>query len=446
MAAKSSIEIKRPKLPPGISYHSTPQGMRYRIRTSSKKLLAKWKASKIDELFETLTAAEKRLYELKFTYPTPEHWSRLAAQLSQPTVRQLLEKHYTEYYSKLKSSKSHKSRMNVICNMQINKNTKELILLGQDLSYKEMTKAQTLSFGDDVRISELKEFLNNFIESRKRQGIKNQTILNDLNYISTAARQAHNYFLNTEKIENPLELVDFKKLKPEVKYIDKRIKDNVAERIKQIILAHSRKAHYYNFFVFLAETGLRISEGLSIEVKDIDFEKGTIFLISKKNEKPRWIGITPSLYPIVKEQAAEKEPRTALFPYSKNTYQTKLRGIKKVLKEEGINFSWHYLRHTFISKSMTEKPISTVMNAIDITDFAHFNRRYLEPKMSEDAAIKMASQQSLTPQETQKIVGHSGLAITVETYTHEDKETELERLQRENEDLKKALKSLLVKE
>jgi len=144
----------------------------------------------------------------------------------------------------------------------------------------------------------------------------------------------------------------------------------------------------------------------------VDLEKSIIFLISKKNEKPRYLPITAKLRRTVQDLIKDKNPTDRLFPHSKNTYQTKLRTIKPALKEAGIKFSWHMLRHTFISNNIDNKNVFQLMNELDITNYQHFQERYLNEVEAEKVAIKLAQAKELTPHEVKQAVGHSSLEVT----------------------------------
>lgn len=399
----------------------------------------------IDEIYENLEAAENRLVALKYKQDEvkDQFYQKGLAALSDIKMRDLLDEHYKKYYSHLKSSKTHKSRLKVISETLIpTQHDKMASFAGKFLKLSEIDRSK-MEFGE-VPVKEYADYINAFITVRK-QKVKNQTIVNDLMFIHTALKNCGNYFTQLQNYESPLRVVNFKELPDQVTYKEKRLKPEARAEIERILIESSRKTHYHNLFVFLYETGVRISEALSILVKDCDLEKGTIFLISKKNDVPRYIGITKRLMPILKEQLSGKKSTDRVFPFTKEAYNTKLKNIKPRLAEAGIDFSWHMTRHTFISNSMDKKPLGTLMNELDINDLQHFQKRYLNPKRSEDIAIKIARAQQLTPDEVKTAVGHGSLDVTVGTYTHQANETQLEKLQRENEALKKTLNILMNK-
>lgn len=428
---------RRARLPMGISYHPTPSGIKYRIRIRSKKKLASLGTERaIDEIFDDLQQAEQRLLKLKYKKEDvqKEFVKQVADELKTITLSALLELHYEKYYSLQKSAKEHKSRMNVISNTLIPVDDPRISMLAHLRHTTIKPDSKEVPFGM-IPVVDYKVYLQSFIDKRK-QKVKNQTIVNDLMFLHTALKNANVYFKNIPKIVHPLEDVDFKTLKDQVTYRDKRLKPSIRTAVETILIEKSRLSHYHEMFVFLSETGVRISEALTILKADCDLEKGTIFLISKKNEKPRYLGITHRLKEVIEIRTKGKKQTDRLFPYSKETYQTKLKNIRPYLEQAGIRFHWHMLRHTFISNGMENKSVSTLMSEVDINNFQHFQEQYMNPLHAEKVAIKVAQAQALTPQEMQVLNGHGDPQVTIGTYTHTREPSKEEILIRQNEELK----------
>lgn len=443
--AKKPSPSRRPRLPTGISYHPTPSGLKYRIRIrSAKKLQALGAEKAIDEIFDDLKQAEQRLLKLKYKKEDvqQEFIRKAIEEINKVKLEDLFEVHFEKYYSKLKSAKEHKSRMNVISRTIIRSEDPQLIrFAGTNFSMSELVKDE-IPFGQ-IPVTDYKKYLQAFIDKR-REKVKNQTIVNDLMFIHTAIKNANVYFRDIPKVYHPLEDVDFKTLKDQITYTDKRLKPETRAQIETILIEKSRLSHYANMFVFLSETGVRISEALTIQKNDCDLDKGIIFLVSKKNGKPRYLGITERLKAVLTEQTKGKKLTDRLFPYSKETYQTKLKNIRPYLEQAGIKFNWHMLRHTFISNSMETKTVSKLMSEVDINNYQHFQEKYLNPRNAELSAIKVANAQQLTPDEIKTVAGHTDLQMTIGTYTHTRETTKEEQLLKENEELKTLL-SLLAK-
>lgn len=443
---KAPAPSRRPRLPTGISYHPTPSGLKYRIRVRSmKKLLALGADKPIDEIFDNLPQAEQRLIKLKYKKDDVkiEFYEKGLAQINSIKLETLLEVHFDKYYSKLKSAKEHKSRMNVIARTMVPvEDSRQMLFISTKFSMTDFNKDE-IPFGL-IPVTDCKKFIQAFIDKRKEK-VKNQTIVNDLMFLHTALKNANTYFKDIPKIHYPLEYVDFKTLKDQITYKDKRLKPETRIAIETILIEKSRVAHYRNMFVFLSETGVRISEALSILVKDCDLEKRIIFLISKKNDKPRYLGITAKLKEILLEQMHGKKLTDRIFPHSKDTYQTKLKNIRPYLEEAGIRFNWHMLRHTFISNAMETKTVASLMSEVDINNFQHFKEKYLDPIQSEKIAIKVANAQQLTADEVRIFGGHEDIQVSLGTYSHAREPTKEELLIKQNEELKTMLMVLTKK-
>lgn len=223
---KSLPPSRRPKLPTGLSYHPTPQGLKYRIRIrSEKKLKALGLTESLDEIFDDLATAEKRLLDLKYK---PNIIREANAQklikesadlLKTVTIEALCDEHYTKYYSQLKGAKEHRSRMKVICRTQVPTTDIRISMLSHVRFSQIRPDSSKIPFGM-VPVVEFEKYLPAFIEARKST-VKNQTVVNDLMFLNTALKNCHNYFRNIPPITAPLESVNFKALKDQVTYTDK---------------------------------------------------------------------------------------------------------------------------------------------------------------------------------------------------------------------------------
>ena len=444
---KKVAPSRRGKLPIGLSYHPTPQGLKFRIRIrSEKKYTALGFKKPVDEIYDDLAQAESRLVQLKYkredvkSSNDKKFLQDTIALAKTVTIDALCDEHYRKYYSTLKSTKEHKSRMKVICNTLVPSADSRIFMWANLRVDGVKPDSHRVPFGA-VPVIEYEKYLIAYIDERKKK-VKNQTIVNDLMFLHTALKNCHNYFRNIPQIHSPLKSVNFKTLKDQVVYTDKRLKPETRVKIEQILISNSRESHYADFFVFLSETGCRLSEALTIRVKDVDLTKSIIFLISKKNEKPRYLPITQKLRQTVQDRTKGKNLTDLLFPYSKHTYQTKLKNIKPHLDQAGIKFSWHMLRHTFISNNIDTKNVFQLMNELDITNYQHFQQRYLDEVEAERVAVKLAQAQVLTPQEVKQAVGHNSLEVTG-VYTHDRVPAAEETLKKENDELK-AMRPLVI--
>jgi len=117
-----------------------------------------------------------------------------------------------------------------------------------------------------------------------------------------------------------------------------------------------RKIRTMVLYTFLLETGARISEALSIRIKDIDFDNGEIPIIGKGG-KPRTLFLhDKSTYWIRKYLSKRMDDGEFLFVNragsSQWTYNDACRSFQRYKRLSGINkdFSIHTFRHTFATQ------------------------------------------------------------------------------------------------
>lgn len=98
--------------------------------------------------------------------------------------------------------------------------------------------------------------------------------------------------------------------------------------------------------------GLRISEAINLEVRDIDSTRMIIHLRRGKGNKDRFVGLSPKILDLLREYYRKYRPSKYLFE-GQNRPQYSTRSIQKILKRAcelaGIrkHVTVHTLRHSF---------------------------------------------------------------------------------------------------
>lgn len=413
----ASIPSKYPYIYP----YKLPSGeIRFRVRIRKKTFAGKPLLEPINEVYQTLEQAKKRLYDLEFGNALAERElvRNLILQGSNITIGELLEAHYKKRLEKKANAKYYKSKIGTIKNTLIDTEDNRITKVANfSFDLAGILNNDKTKFGDfhvnnfDITL------LNRFVDAR-REKVKPQTVANEVVLLNGALRDGHNLFTNLEQQENPLKGFNWKILKSEVTPRDKRVRPEHKKIIQELFLKHSRSNHYHDLFIFLHETGCRISEALSIKVADIDLNTRIIHLATKKNNKGRYIGISAELFPIVQARVEGKQGGETIFPYNRDTYEGKLTRIRPKLTAHGIKFSWHDLRHNYISNHLGSKNLLKIMNELNITDMQYFQSHYLDSIESEKAALKVAQGEALTPQEVANVVGHFGNLEQTQEYTN----------------------------
>ena len=218
-------------------------------------------------------------------------------------------------------------------------------------------------------------------------------------------------------LRNPMAQVIRPKSRKQTKLVRAMTLDEETKFVEYLQSQNIKDCPYRNEFLIQLFMGLRIGECLALTTHDIDLMHrkiyvhqtlshdidGTIILSNspKTQAGNRYLPIPDSLYPYIVEQmkyceSQELNEEKRLFkpPYNKLTNPENVnRALYKILNELGINhMSSHSLRHTYATRSI---------------------------------------EAGVTPVVLQKLMGHTDVAITLNTYTSvfdKYKETELEKV------------------
>ena len=409
---------------------------RFRVRVRTKKIGKRKLEAPVNENFGTLEEARKFLYELEFTekHKAPDLRLEILKATSVTTFSRLFEQY--QWFRKKQAQDSGKklnetdlkSRCKVICETLIPLQDDRI----QRLGGVEFKKQDFYESGNHRQFGEFAvknfsiEMLNKFVFSRLKK-VKAQTATNDVIMISSAIKMSADFFADCPRNNDPLKEFNWKLLAYTKIPKNKRLKTEQRIIVENLMIA-SKVPHYYQMFVFLTETGCRISEALATTVQDVDLTRAIINIISAKSNRRRALPITPKLFPIITELMGDKKSTAKLFKNSQNTYQTKLRTIRPQLQELGLKFTWHMCRHTFVSNNIDQRNELQLMHNMNIRDSEHFKAEYLDQLEAEKIAQKKARAEQLTPDETRQVVGHASIEQT-NHYTHfEESPNELTKL------------------
>lgn len=125
---------------------------------------------------------------------------------------------------------------------------------------------------------------------------------------------------------------------------------------------------YRDFFKLLLFTGLRRTEALSIEWKNVDFNERVIVIPETKNGDPLSLPISDFIFDMLRARFKKYGHRKFVFPAkSKSGHMMEpKKGIKKVIETSGVSFTCHDLRRTFAtyaeSLGISEYAIKRLMN------------------------------------------------------------------------------------
>ncbi|MDQ6817647.1 MAG: tyrosine-type recombinase/integrase [Actinomycetota bacterium] len=137
--------------------------------------------------------------------------------------------------------------------------------------------------------------------------------------------------------------------------------------------------------VVLWRSGLRISEALQLELRDVDLEAGTIRVRHGKGDKSRTVGIDEQTAALL---ARWIDRRRALSPGARSSVFCTLQGgridssyirrlLPRLARKAGIErrVHAHGLRHTYAAELAREKtPINVIRDALGHTSLAVTDR------------------------------------------------------------------------
>jgi len=123
-------------------------------------------------------------------------------------------------------------------------------------------------------------------------------------------------------------------------YTDKEIK-RLLEAVKQLPSKIGLRPYtYYTLFGLLAVTGMRMSESVSLQCKDVDLTQGILTIVQTKFGKSRLLPLHPSAQRVLKQYECRRD-RICPNPQDPNFF----------LSESGSRLTGGNVRHTFVKLS-----------------------------------------------------------------------------------------------
>lgn len=198
---------------------------------------------------------------------------------------------------------------------------------------------------DLITVTELAEWR----DERTTAGILGSTIRNHLNTLSAVYRHAASEW-GYQHLENPVARL---KRPPPGQPRTRRVSENEITRIKS-----ASESPYLAALIDLAiETGMRLSELVSLRWNNIDLDARTAFLPDTKNGHPRTVPLSLRAALTLRElrQGVVQRQDGALFPVTPHAVTVAFRrACRRVQKtSEGslaVNLRFHDLRHEAVSR------------------------------------------------------------------------------------------------
>lgn len=214
-----------------------------------------------------------------------------------------------------------------------------------------------------------------FITERRRQGIKDKTIKNDINTISAVYGYAlmMSYCADRDVPNFPSIRKLLKASKPKTRYFSEDDFDKLVAQCDGAI----------KFIVeFDVETGLRMEELLSLRWQEVDWQEKRIHILDTKNGKDRFVPLSGRALELLQQQLQRKlGPEYVIAKKNGERYSIPEKTFKLACKKANIKYSLHDLRRTFGSWRLqgvrgVKLDISQVSKVLGHSDIAITSRVY----------------------------------------------------------------------
>lgn len=203
--------------------------------------------------------------------------------------------------------------------------------------------------GEGMLITELDEtHIEHLCTTLDERGLTGSTINRYLASLSKMLRYA-----NERKAIYHLDRVPFIEWRAENKA---RIRFVLPEEEKEMIEVLTKRGDtdYLNFFLFLMDTGMRLSEAHRLCKRDVQISNDGqyyITLYDTKNGDDRGIPLTKRAKKIVADLIANKERKDSIFALNYWSIERVWREMREIMGlENDKQFVIHCLRHTFASR------------------------------------------------------------------------------------------------
>jgi integrase/recombinase XerD len=161
-----------------------------------------------------------------------------------------------------------------------------------------------------------------------------------------------------------------RKIQPFTQEEIKQLYNNIDKTFEHLPFAEQERKHEQLKLIFALYygCGLRMSEGLKLTTKDIDFDKKTIFIHQGKGYKDRIVPMSGGVYKIIENyiynfRNLQKLNHNRLFINAKAPLRRSLDELKKVCKIEK-RLKLHILRHSIATHLL--------QNGVSIENIAQF--------------------------------------------------------------------------
>lgn len=249
----------------------------------------------------------------------------LPTSLKKLTVRDACQTFYDEYASKLDNWATYRPRLTIIA------------ACFQNILLKDIVKKDAMRLMDYAKANILVK--NRISDKIIEEPITEQTA----RHYYTAFRTVINWWIDEKGlgIVNPINNVTLDPI-PKARV---RFMYPAEEKMLTPVIRNDKDL--WPYYVAGLETGLRISNLCSMQVKDVDLVLGEIFIPLSKNGRSGYVPISNTLRALLVELVKGKQPTDTVLGSWKHRSSVYIR-FKEAVKQAGVmNLTIHDLRHSF---------------------------------------------------------------------------------------------------
>lgn len=252
-----------------------------------------------------------------------------------------------------------------------------------------------------IRLSDIQAYqIQKFYGEMQKQGLSARTVRYAHTVLSSCLKQAIKWRMISQ---NPCDLCELpRKEKKEMKYLTS---DETAK-----FLEAAKDDKCFALFLLVIETGMRPSEYLGLQWKDIDFEQKVLSVKRAVHEQKG--GGFRFAEPKTKKSRRSIPFSTSLIPELKRHRRNQLEERMK------LGAGWNNLDLVFASeigtplqrKNLTDRHFKTILKKANLPDIRLYDLRH--------TTASLLLSEGINPKIVSERLGHASIVLTLDTYSH----------------------------
>ena len=252
----------------------------------------------------------------------------------------------------------------------------------------------------DVNASEFDQReLHRFRDKRTKEGKKDASIRQHLLTFSSAWAKVNTKIYNIPELDMPR----FSMPKQKTEYLSEADESNLLyyllNRVPHAAGTGDWKYEVHDVVVLLLDTGARYNEIARLEWKAVDLQRKTLELWRGKTKTASYVYMTDRVHRILQRRAENKmHDRWVFTNWNRTSHRSDNTAyLNKVLKDAGVPYTIHTLRHTFATKmlkaGMTLNDVRVLLGHSSIQTTLRYG--HLEASDASPKAVASLNQQNV---------------------------------------------------